>query len=484
MSEAMETLKKFFNTFRVKREEVVPSLFVLAMFVALNILIIQQNFSIFTLTGKATWRLYISNFHVSGFDPITYYVLTQWDAVYNIYRHPLLAFFVYPLFLLNTWLTDLLGWNPVQLVVLVPLLFFVFYSFVFLYRIMREIIGLSRVDSNLLAFMVFTFGHVMLTFMVPDHFAPSMFMLVLCLYVCAKCIQKGRRLKIWQTWLIFFFTAGTTLSNGIKIFLDALFVNRRSFFRPKYFLLAVIFPSALIWGLARWEYHTYGHPREMAAKVKHKKQAAKDREKMLAQFRDTTTIADSAKAMQLFNYQLQQRRHKAYVAKHKSAAFTHKGTPMGKGEFSSWTDKSTPRWESAVENLFGESIILHEDHLLGDTLRDRPVVVYYNNAFIYAIEAIIVALLLVGIYMGRRSRFFLMCLAGVSFDMFIHVVLGFGLNEVYIMAAHWIFIVPISIAYVFKRLDAWKLMTLRILCVAIVIWLMTHNISLLVGYFA
>lgn len=483
MREILDTLKKFFKTFRVKREELVPSLFVLAMFVALNVLIIQHYFPIFSLTGKAIWALFVNNFHVSGFDPITYTVLSKWDAAYNIYRHPLLAFFVYPLYLLNIWLTDLLGFNPVQIVVLVPLLFFSYYTFIFMYRIMREIIGLKRIDSTLLAFMLFSFAYVALAFMVPDHFGPSMFMLVLCLYVCAKCLQKGRKLKIWQTWLLFIFTAGTTLSNGIKIFLDALFVNRLSFFRPKYFLLAVIIPSALIWRLAVWEYKTFAWPREVAAKVKQKQKAAKDRDKMLAHFRDTTTITDSAKAMKLFKYQLQQHRHKVYVERHKSAGFAHKGTPMGKGEFSSWTDKSTPRWDSAVENLFGESIILHKDYLLGDTLRNRPVLVYYNNVFIYSVEAIIVLLLIAGICSGWRSRFLQMCLAGVAFDMFIHVVLGFGLNEVYIMAPHWIFIIPIAIGFLFSRLCGWKLIAARSLCACIVAWLMVYNISLMVSYF-
>ena len=40
------------------------------------------------------------------------------------------------------------------------------------------------------------------------------------------------------------------------------FVNIRDFFRPKYLLLAVILPAALLWGVATWEYQTFSVPKE------------------------------------------------------------------------------------------------------------------------------------------------------------------------------------------------------------------------------
>ena len=45
-----------------------------------------------------------------------------------------------------------------------------------------------------------------------------------------------------------------------------------------------------------------------------------------------------------------------YVKDHQKAWNKHTGKPMGKGEFIKWTDISTSRSETAVENLFGESI--------------------------------------------------------------------------------------------------------------------------------
>ena len=54
-------------------------------------------------------------------------------------------------------------------------------------------------------------------------------------------------------------------------------------------------------------------------------------------------------------------------------------------------------------NLFGESLQLHEQHTLGDVMRDRPVFVSYNWFFNYVIEAFIVLLFLVW-YMGRKAQ--------------------------------------------------------------------------------
>ena len=122
-------IKEFFKTFRVKREERLPSLVALLLFVTVNVMVVSKYFHVFSLTGKAVWKQFVWNFQVSGFDPITYTVLTIWDASYDPYRHPLLAFFVYPLHLLNEGLTSLTGMNLVQLIVMLPLVFCAYYSF-------------------------------------------------------------------------------------------------------------------------------------------------------------------------------------------------------------------------------------------------------------------------------------------------------------------------------------------------------------------
>ena len=92
-------------------------------------------------------------------------------------------------------------------------------------------------------------------------------------------MKSGRSFKTWQTVLYFILTAGTSLNNGLKIFLAALFVNRRRFFRLRFLLLGVILPSALIWGTARVTYAKLVWPREMAQKKAKEEKKAREAKK-------------------------------------------------------------------------------------------------------------------------------------------------------------------------------------------------------------
>lgn len=137
------------------------------------------------------------------------------------------------------------------------LVFCAFYAYIFLNRIFWEIIGIRRSEGYVLSALTFSFAYIMLSTLVPDHFCPSMFCLVLTLYLCGLKLQRGRALNWWQTVLMFFFTAGISLNNGLKIFLAALVTRGRRFFRPGYLVITVLLPSALIWGSARWSYKEF-----------------------------------------------------------------------------------------------------------------------------------------------------------------------------------------------------------------------------------
>ncbi|MBQ9652353.1 MAG: GtrA family protein, partial [Prevotella sp.] len=186
---------RYLRLFKVKKEELWASLIALVAFIVLHILLISKYFDLFSDPKAHFWDVFIKNFRMSGFDPITYAVTTEWGTFYNVYRHPLLAFFVWPFYAINQGLTALFGINLVQLVIALPLLFFSYYTFIFIYRIFREVIGISRTDSTVLSALFFSFAYTIVTFIVPDHFAITCFMLVTTLYLSGKCIQKGRHLN-------------------------------------------------------------------------------------------------------------------------------------------------------------------------------------------------------------------------------------------------------------------------------------------------
>lgn len=476
---------RYLRLFRIKREELWASLLSMLLFVVLHALLISKYFEKFSSPEEHYWDVFIKHFRVSGFDPITYAVTTEWGVFYNVYRHPLLAFFVYPFYLINQALISLTGYNLVQIVIALPLLFCSYYSFIFLYRIFREVIALSRFDSTMLTALFFSFGYVMVTFIVPDHFAVSMFMIITTLYLCGKAIQRERHLDRIQTVLLFLFTAGVTLSNGVKVFIDALFVNGKRFFRPTYMVFAVILPSILLWGFARWEWGHYVYPRYKARMEKNAETKKINRERTYQAFLDTTSIKDTAVQNAAFERVMQAKTDRQKRIDQSKPWNKHKGKPIGNGEFEQWTDVTTSRTESFIENLFGESIQLHRDHLLEDTLRKRPVIVRYSWSINYIVEALILIIFIVGIWAGRRSRFLWMALSGFAFDMFLHMGLGFGLNEVYIMSGDWLFVVPIATGFLFRHLHGRRsLLFCRGLVILLVLWLYVYNLNLLIGYLA
>ena len=452
-------MKKVFHIFKIQKEERWLALIIFALLTILNGLVIAKYNAPFTQITNDYYKNFIRHFCISGFDPLTYWVLSDWSAAYNVYRHPLLAFYMYVPYLINMGLMKLTGYNCALYIAVIIQMFCAFYSMVFLYRIFREVIELGKWASHALTLLFFSFGYVMVSAIVPDHFVISMLLLILALYVSGRRMKNHHDFKIWQSVLYFLLTAGTSLNNGLKIFFSALFVNGKRFFRPKHLLLAVILPAGLLWGFCYWEYRTYVWPNEMARKeAKAKKEAAK---------KDSIQ-----KAKQLAKEKTKKKRG------------PKQGAPLTKVGFMSWTDISTSRTESVVENLMGESIQLHPDYLLGDELRHRPMIVKYRYWWNYAVEGIISLLFLSGIWYGRKSKYLWLVLSYFALDMVLHIGLGFGINEVYIMTAHWIYALPIAMGFLVKNAPIRFRKYLVGIVAAIALYLIIYNGSLIVGYFS
>lgn len=451
--------------FKIKPEERIQSAIAMIVIIALNALFIYRMHELFMQPGFGPYfKTFERELHLSGYDPLTYMGVTDWDAVYQVYRHPLLSFMIWPLWLINQALTWMLGVNCVQYLVAAVLIFCSYYSYIFMYRIHREVIELQRLDATLLTAYFFSFAYILMSVIVPDHFTISMFLLLVTLYISGVCIKKRREFKWWQSALFFYITAGVTLSNGIKVFLSGFFVNLRDFFRPKYLLLAVILPAALLWGTATWEYRTYVLPKEKARAELKARIAEKEKARVAKMTTEEKAQYDEKKAKR-------EQRLKRQAAK--------TGKPMEDHGFLKWTDISTSRWESAYENLFGESLQFHQDYLLEDTLVRRPVFVKYRWTLSYVVEGLILLLTVAGIWFGRKSRFLWLCLSCMAFDMFIHVGLGFGLNEVFIMAPHYMFVLPIATAFLLRE---YQTRWLRISVVVLMLYLFIYNGYLLTDF--
>lgn len=477
----MKTLFKIFKLFIIRPSEWIASIPLMAYFTWLNYLIVSKYADLFMHTQKTTD--FFDHFRVSGFDSLIYSTLTQWHLAFFVHRHPLLADFLWPLTELNSMFYALTGLNMAPVIVAVILMLFTLYTFVFIRRTMREVVGLGRLDANLLTYLTFSFAYIMLSYIVPDHFAGSMTLLTLTMYLAGKKMQTGKTFTIFQTVVLFLLTAGVTMSNGVKTFIMALFTNGKRFWRPGYLILGVLLPAALIWGFAQWQQQKYIEPREQQKAAKRRAQSVAELQAYVKAVADTTTtLYDSASIALEGKRRYQQHLWQVHERNMKDPWNAHKGKTISKTGFMAWTDISTPRWDSMVENLLGESIQLHKDNLLEDTLRSRPVIIQYRSWYNYAAEIILVLLFLVGVWCGRRSRFLWMLLSCLAFDMVLHLGLGFGLNEVYIMTAHWAFIIPVVIGYLFHKEHGLRHFSLHIIVGMLTLWLWLWNGLLVVEY--
>lgn len=400
-------------------------------------------------------RAFVKLFHLSGYDPLTYGVVDSWSAAYNVYRHPLLAFFMYPLHLICRGVDTITGGHSAQWVVAALLVAVGTLSFLLLQRILRHVLHVQRTDALLLCALYFGCAHIMVASMAPDHFALSQMLLLLTTCLSGLALQRGQSLKWWQEVGLFVATAGVTLSNGLKVFLSSLFTRGIRFFKPAHLIGVILLPAFLLWIGARWEYALLVYPAEHQRHIQkakwQKRQNAKTYAQMLKKAQQAG-VKDSVQQRAMADSLMAQKKRVDKKREQARSGWARQGRPMGKGEFMRWTDVSTPRLKALWHNIFGEGIQLHRQHLLQDQYTGaRPTVVDYTFWGNYVVEVLLILLALIGLWYGRHSRFLWMIMGWVAIDAALHLGLGFGLNEPYIMSAHWMFILPLSISFLLHK---------------------------------
>lgn len=436
-----------FDIFKVKKEERWLAFAMLAVFVTFNAMVIASHYHVYTMEAHGGfWSVFTKNFRMSGYDCWSWITVSGGRIHFVTSRHPLYLTFLYPLYLLNDWLIQNVGYNFAVYFMAVIIVFSAFYAVLFMYRVFREVLELRRKDARILTLLLFSFGHVLIPTMVPDHFVISLMLLSLTLYITGKKMKKGQLLTAWQSLVLTFFTAGMATSNGVKTLLAGLFTNGKKVFTCKFISIGVVLPLLLLLGIQQSQYYLLEVPQQAVVRHIESETLKKNPQKVLE--------------------------HKKQRDEWQR---THLGQPVGDGVITKLMDVSTPRVPTIVENFFGESIQLHQRSLLKDVSWERPIFVEYNWSVNYIIEAFIVLLFVVGIVFSYKQRFFKMLLAWFACDLTLHLILGFAVTEVYIMTSGWAFIIPISYGYLLKRLSMKWLKLMRVALIMLTIYLWIYN---------
>lgn len=434
----------------LRKEERPLAISAAVVFTILNGLLIYCHFDSFTRGAHVGfWSVFYNHLCMSGYDVFSLIFISCMRLHWNALRHPLFVALLLPMYWINHWLMPQTEFNFAVFLMATLLIVADVWGAVLLHRILRDIVGVKSGDATLLTALFYGFAHVMTAAIVPDHFALSLPLLLIVLLMTGRHLQRGTRFTWLQQALLFFLTAGVTLTNGVKIALAAWMVNGKKVFSWKS-ILSFVVPTLLFGAVFVWQQEAIIKPQEQ--RIKHIEAAVAKK--------------DPARIERL-------KTHDAFVKKQNGEALT-KDVPLLE-----WSDMTTSRTRSVVDNLFGESLQFHKDHLMEDVQQTRPVFVSYGSVLSYVVEALIVLLLIAGAWVARRQRFFLIVATWFGFDMLMHLGFGFGLNEVYIMTAHWAFIIPIAAAYLLRqRQDAW----LRFAVAALTVWLWAYNGTVLVEY--
>ena len=436
-----------FDIFKVKKEERWLAFAMLAVFVTFNAMVIASHYHLYTMDAHGGfWSIFTKNFRMSGYDCWSWITVSGGRIHFVTSRHPLYLTFLYPLYLLNDWLIQNVGYNFAVYFMAVIIVFSAFYAVLFMYRMFREVLELRRKDARLLTLLLFSFGHVLIPTMVPDHFVISLMLLSLTLYITGKKMKKGQLLTAWQSLVLTFFTAGMATSNGVKTLLAGLFTNGKKVFTCKFISIGVVLPLFLLLGIQQSQYYLLEVPQQAVVSHIESETLKKNPQKVLE--------------------------HKKQRDEWQR---THLGQPVGDGVITKLMDVSTPRVPTIVENFFGESIQLHQRSLLKDVSWERPIFVEYNWSLNYIIEAFVVLLFIVGIVFSYKQRFFKMLLAWFACDLTLHLILGFAVTEVYIMTSGWAFIIPVSYGYLLKQLSMKWLKLMRVALIMLTIYLWIYN---------
>ncbi len=403
------------NPFVIRRSERLTALFFLIVILILQYLMISKFWCLFANYSDESFNIFLRNYHMSGFDPISYDVLTNWHQGYDILRHPLLGIMMYPVYLLNQFLWWITGANCAQLLMGFILSVCSFYSFLFLNRTIRDVITTSPLGTAA-TFLFTSFAYILVTTVVADHFCLSMFCLIFTTYKAAKKIKNKQTFTAREMGILFLITAGITLSNGVVIIGIFLITNGMQFFTRKNFLALLLSSAVLTLPVA------------------------------------TSTINSNAQKENIVERQMR------------------------------WTKNCLSKEQILQENFFGESLQLHRKYVLGDVLHNRPVLVSYSWKFQNYVVIAIELLLIAGLIVGIRQRFTLILLWTLAFNILLHIILGFAIEEVYIMTAHWTFVIPLAIASLFNIPHKRTKIVLAAIVTCIAAYLLLYNGFLLHRY--
>ena len=175
----------------LRKEERPVAIVALIVFAALNALLIANHWQSFTRGAHVGfWSVFYNHLNMSGYDIFSLIFISCMRLHWNALRHPLFVALLLPLFWLNHQIMPPTEFNAAVLLMGALLVAADVWGVVLMHRLLRDVVEVNRMDAAFLTAMFYGFAHVMIATMVPDHFALSLPLLIVCHPVLAFLHRK------------------------------------------------------------------------------------------------------------------------------------------------------------------------------------------------------------------------------------------------------------------------------------------------------
>jgi len=127
-----------------------------------------------------------------------------------------------------------------------------------------------------------------------------------------------------------------------------------------------------------------------------------------------------------------------------------------------------------ISEMFFEPVLFHNHNSLWGTGNG---IFTYSSIFPVIINLVFYAIIACAIFVTVKKRAVLLLLSFFGVDVFIHLICGFGIADLYIYCLHWLFIFPLLIGWLYKTIGNKKIIIgLNIVLVLLSISFAINNI--------
>lgn len=316
----------------------------------------------------------------------------------NISGHPLMFAFCYPLVVIGNILACLFGYKIKTLMFVLISTSSISLSCVYVHRYLKEIVELqSKMSLLLTLFFAFFFMNLILAF-TPESFTFSAMVLSFTVYYYSAYIKRGKSPSLFSSILLAdVFLGGMTITNMAKGVIPMFFLKEKV-----WTIMKRVFVVGLVFLLILLSVH-------FAAIIFLDKNLFIS---ILVHQNAWTTDPDFISKGALYVY------NRFYTIPIFFSDLRLNG----------WTDA-----ETGVKHYF-----------MG--------MQSYNYLWQYIVGILILVFICIGILRNYKNRFVLMVVMLLSFDIFLHLILRFGLFDPFIYGGHWLYCVPLLMGWMCKSI--------------------------------